>query len=64
MKILRETKFGNKHTDLPNVIIFHGIIMGYLKHFIDYSLTSLICIQGLFCLSIGFSSNIVNISFN
>ena len=48
MKIFRETKFGNKYTDLPNVIIFHGIIMGYMKHLIDYSSTILIYIQGLF----------------
>ena len=64
MKIFRETKFANKYKDLPIGIIFHRIIMGYLKYFIDYSSTILIYIQGLFCLSIAFSSNIVNISSN
>lgn len=48
-KIFRETTFANKYKDLPIGIIFHRIIMGYSKYFIDYSSTILIYIQGLFC---------------
>lgn len=60
MKIFRESNYVNTYKTLSIVVVFHGIIVGRLRQFIDYGSTILISIQKLFWPSIAFSSNIIN----